>query len=191
MKTSSMIPLMALVLGACATQTEREKPAGEKEGDATRIGRVAVATVAGPDGKVLGSTVFVEGPNAVHVYATVEGLTPGAHGFHVHENGECEGPTYESAGGHFAPEGHPHGGPNDPKKHAGDFGNIEAGVDGKAKYYATSTSISLDPADQRSVVGKAVIVHEGKDDLKSQPSGAAGGRLGCGLVELVEARTGT
>lgn len=119
----------------------------------------------------------------VHITGTVTGLTEGLHGFHIHETGDCSAPDATSAGGHFAPEGHPHGSPDDPEQrhHSGDFGNIDADAQGVARVDLWS-SLPLLTMGPQYVVGRAFIVHAGKDDLRSQPSGDAGGRVACGVI---------
>ncbi len=115
------------------------------------------------------------------VVAKVTGLTPGAHGFHVHEKGNCTAADGSSAGGHFNPAGAPHGGPGHSPRHAGDLGNLEADANGVANYKAEVTGISLGTGDD-SIIGRAVIVHEKADDLTTQPTGGSGARLACGLI---------
>ena len=119
-----------------------------------------------------------------HVQGRVEGLSPGLHGFHVHENGSCamqDGTPAGAAGGHYNPDDSPHGAPDDPadERHIGDFGNIRAGDDGVATF---SFSYARDEADFGSLEDKAVLVHAGRDDMRSQPSGDAGSRVGCGML---------
>jgi Cu-Zn family superoxide dismutase len=124
----------------------------------------------------------------VRVRANIDGLEPGTlHGFHIHEFGSCADDG-QAAGGHFAPYGSPHGGPNDlgPNRHVGDMGNLVANDDGRATYNEILPEIAITPGDTASVVGLAVIVHAQEDDLTSQPSGAAGPRIGCGIIEIVE-----
>lgn len=126
---------------------------------------------------------FYEAEGGLRVVAEVSGLSQGRHGFHVHEHGDCSAPDASSAGGHFNPTDDPHGGPDDPagERHVGDLGNLEAGPDGTARYERVDAVLQLDGPN--SAMGKAVIVHEGEDDLVSQPTGDAGGRLACGIIE--------
>jgi Cu-Zn family superoxide dismutase len=121
----------------------------------------------------------------VRVTARASGLRPGPHGFHIHQRGVCQAPDFSSAGDHFDPEGHPHGAPGG-KTHAGDLGNLEAGADGTAVYSATLSAdrVSLEPGP-RSLQGRAVVVHERPDDLRTQPTGGSGARLACGVIRPV------
>jgi Cu-Zn family superoxide dismutase len=116
----------------------------------------------------------------VYVDAHINGLPPGLHGFHIHEKGDCRADG-GNAGGHFNPTGGAHAGPEGSPRHAGDLGNLNADANGVAVYHAQVSGISLG-AGADSVVGRAVIVHANVDDLRSQPSGNSGGRIGCGLI---------
>ena len=129
---------------------------------------------------VEGKATFTTAASGVKVVVHVTGLTPGKHGFHIHEFGDCSAPDGTSAGGHFNPSGDPHGAPTDPHRHVGDLGNIEANAAGVADFdYVDPKATFEGPA---SVLGRGVIVHANADDLKTQPTGNAGGRLACGIV---------
>ncbi len=133
---------------------------------------------------VSGTVTFTRNGSSITVEADVEGLTPGLHGFHIHEYGDCSAADGTSAGGHFNPDDSDHGGPNDEERHVGDLGNIEAGQDGRAQFELTDSLISFTGAN--SIIGRAVVVHAGEDDLTSQPTGDAGGRLACGIIGVAE-----
>ncbi len=132
---------------------------------------------------LIGSVTFSQTGDTVTITARVEGATPGKHGLHLHELGDCSAEDFTSTGGHFNPTDAPHGGPDDDVRHAGDFGNIEVGEDFIGQLELTSDMITV-AEGPNSVVGRAVILHEGEDDLKSQPTGAAGGRIACGVVAM-------
>jgi Cu-Zn family superoxide dismutase len=131
--------------------------------------------------QVSGTVDFTQRGDTVVVVAKVTGLTPGAHGFHIHEKGNCTAADGSSAGGHFNPAGMVHGSPGGSPRHAGDLGNLEADNSGVANYKAEVTGISLGTGDD-SIIGRAVIVHEKADDLTTQPTGNSGARLACGLI---------
>ena len=135
--------------------------------------------------KVSGTVTFTQKGDNVLVAANVSGLTPGSHGFHVHEKGDCSAADAMSAGGHFNPAGKPHGAPDSTEHHGGDLGNLTADKSGNATLSIEVGGITLDQSTN-SIVGKGVIVHANPDDLKSQPAGNAGPRVACGVVRLVE-----
>ncbi len=145
----------------------------------------AVATLAPTPkskSKAKGTITFKEVADGIEVTAEVEGLSPGDHAWHVHEKGDCSAPDAASAGGHFNPSGKKHGAPDADEHHEGDFGNLTAGKDGKASKTFVMKGITLGE-DDKSVVGKGFIVHEKADDMKTQPTGNAGGRIACGVIE--------
>jgi len=129
---------------------------------------------------VSGWISFAPMADHVHVTAEVKGLAPGKHGFHVHEKGDCSSGDGKSAGGHFNPAGAPHAGPDAEKRHAGDLGNLEADGAGIAKHDRMDRVLRLSGED--SILGRAVIVHAGEDDFTTQPTGAAGARVACGVI---------
>lgn len=144
----------------------------------------AVAVLAPTEGNdVRGRVTFSEAAGGVRIAAEVSGLSEGMHGFHIHETGDCSAPDASSAGGHFNPNDDPHGAPDAPaeQRHAGDLGNLEAGADGAARYERVDTNVEM--SGTASIIGKAVIVHAGQDDFTTQPTGDAGGRLACGVIE--------
>jgi superoxide dismutase, Cu-Zn family len=144
----------------------------------------AKATIeARSDSTVTGTATFTElAAGGVRVHVHIEKAPPGQHGLHVHEKGDCSDPKAASAGGHFNPGGMEHAGPMDAKHHAGDLGNIEIKADGTGDLDITSNMLTV-KAGPNSVVGRSVVFHEKADDLKTQPTGNAGGRLGCGVIQ--------
>ena len=145
---------------------------------------VAVVHALG-DHKVKGKVTFTQKDDGVEIVAELTGLTPGEHGFHVHEFGDCSMADGKCAGGHFNPTGMPHGGPDDAKRHVGDLGNIKADDSGKATYKRVDKLISLNGSN--SIIGRSVIVHAKADDFKTQqPPGNAGDRSGCGTIGIAD-----
>jgi Cu-Zn family superoxide dismutase len=113
----------------------------------------------------------------------VQGLVPGReHGFHIHEAGDCSSPDGMSAKGHFNPFGKPHGHPASGERHAGDMPALKADKSGRAKVDVELDIITVAPGPA-SVVGRGVIVHADPDDYRTQPTGNAGARLACGVVQ--------
>jgi Cu-Zn family superoxide dismutase len=135
-----------------------------------------------PDRVSAGMVSFSQEAEGVKVVAHIVGAPAGTLGLHVHDIGDCSAADFTSAGGHFNPTDAPHGGPEDAERHAGDLGNIVIGEDGSGHMELISDMLSLGE-DDNSVIGRAVILHEKEDDLASQPTGAAGSRLACGVVE--------
>lgn len=191
-----LLPL-ALFLTACADRTEPDvAPMPETDLDTTATPMsmdgeespiVASATLNPTEGNdVRGRVTFSNEPNGVLVVAELSGLNEGLHGFHIHETGDCSAPDASSAGSHFNPSNHPHGAPDAPaaERHAGDLGNIEAGADGIARYERVDANVQTSGA--ASIIGKAVVVHGGQDDYVSQPSGDAGSRVACGVIEATD-----
>jgi len=134
--------------------------------------------------EVHGIVTFTKEEGWVRVVADIEGLTTGKHGFHIHEFGDCSSPDGKSAGGHFNPEGKQHGGPDGAERHVGDLGNIEADDSGKAHYNRVDSHVALGGAN--SIIGRGVIIHAKADDMTSQPTGAAGARLACGVIGVAK-----
>jgi Cu-Zn family superoxide dismutase len=138
--------------------------------------------------KLSGIVTITQGPDAVRVVVDVAGVAkPGPHALHLHENGRCErdpaGKHYTTAGGHFNPTGAAHACRESTTHHAGDFGNMDIKPDGTGHFEVITVMLSL--AGANSAVGRAVILHAGADDCKTQPAGNSGGRLACGVVEAV------
>jgi len=144
-------------------------------------GKKAIAVVSPTQGnKTAGKVVFTSTPEGVHVSAELFGLEPGSHGFHIHEFGDISSADGMSTGGHFNPHGTKHAGPADADHHAGDMGNLEADKSGVAKLELDLKGTHLEGPD--GIIGHGVVVHAKADDLKSQPSGNAGARVGVGVI---------
>ncbi len=133
---------------------------------------------------VEGVVTFTKSGNEVKIVADVTGLTPGKHGFHIHEFGDCSSPDGKAAGGHFNPTNNPHAGHDAEQRHEGDLGNLEADSSGKAHLDLTDNMMAM--TGEKSIIGRGVIVHEKEDDLKSQPVGNAGGRVACGVIGIAK-----
>lgn len=183
-----MMYAAVLLLGA-SVQSKQMGQAQSKEGnhsmmsEMTPMVKKAVCVLMPKDGdNVHGTITFEEVKGGVRVIADVTGLTPGKHGFHIHEFGDCSSLDFKSAGGHLHAEGEAHAGPTDPNRHIGDMGNLVAEANGKAHLELLDNKLSM--AGPFSIIGRAVVVHEGADDLTSQPTGNAGGRAACGVIGI-------
>lgn len=143
--------------------------------------------LADASGAAVGLATFSESGDGVTMVLLIEGLAPGEHGWHLHEMGVCEpggAEPFSSAGAHWNPANMPHGGPDDAQHHAGDFGNLTVNEEGLAEIEFTTTDFTLGegPTSVYDEDGTAIIVHEGMDDLVTQPSGDSGARYACGVV---------
>lgn len=145
----------------------------------------AVAQMQDREGNSVGEVTLKQTPNGVLLTAKLKNLPAGTHAFHVHETGRCE-PPFESAGGHYNPDGSEHGYLVEGGPHAGDMPNIQVPSQGEFTVEIFNPRISLAQDAPNTVLdedGSAIIVHEGADDYESQPSGDAGGRIACGVIE--------
>jgi Cu-Zn family superoxide dismutase len=144
--------------------------------------KVAATLAPSAGNNVAGNVVFVQEGRKLFVIAEVTGLKPGAHGFHVHEKGDCSAPDFSSAGGHFNPGSQPHGDPTAGAHHAGDMPVLMADASGKATARAELRTMSID-GSANDIVGKAVVVHADPDDFRTQPAGNSGARIACGVIK--------
>jgi Cu-Zn family superoxide dismutase len=148
---------------------------------------IAVAQLAPTQGSTAsGTATFVERSGKLIVDGRFKGLTPGQHGIHIHEKGDCSAPDASSAGGHFNPTGESHGAPDSASRHGGDFGNITADANGDATLSATLDAgrAGIGNLASNSIAGKALVIHADPDDLRSQPAGNAGKRVACGVIRM-------
>ena len=170
------------VVGDGAPGAEAEKTPEAAAPTVVTEKSVHVAFVAKSGSKLAGSGTLTETGEGVSVSLALENVPPGEHGAHVHEKGDCSAPDAASAGGHFNPASHPHALPASSPRHLGDLGNIDIGADGKGTIDILAPGANLKPNDPSSFLGKAIIIHEKKDD-GGQPTGTAGGRIGCAPIE--------
>jgi len=181
-----------LALAAAALMLAMQAPAGAAIVDES--GQAVAALAPTKDSTASGTATFSSaGKDGVRITIEASGLKPNTqHGLHVHEKGDCSAPDATSAGPHFSLQGQEHGPHEGDKYHAGDLGNLEADAQGKAKktLVVPNSKLTL-AAGPASVVGRAVVVHGGPDDLKSQPAGNSGPRIACGVVDRQAAKDGT
>lgn len=202
--TYVVIPMtLALVLGWSSSPEEVEQvpPAElpkyddeeEVEDERTQedeengvVGMVAFAHMHSGHGEMIGEVTVTQTEEGVEIDGYMETLDEDPKGFHVHEYGECDPPVFESAGGHFNPKGHAHGGPDDPpeERHAGDLGNIEFDEEGVSEFSFVDDVTTLG-SGTNDIVGKALIVHYEEDDLETDPTGDSGAGAGCGIIDKV------
>lgn len=167
-----------LLLSSSACPGPQVKPGG---GEGTAKAE-AMSTVEARSGSgASGDASFVQEGDTVKVVVNIKGATPGEHGLHIHEKGDCSAADAASAGPHFNPHKMDHGGLEQGPRHAGDLGNITVGADGTGKLEAMLKGITVTAGDS-SVLGRAIVLHEKPDDLRTQPSGNSGARIGCGVI---------
>jgi len=154
--------------------------APDRQGGPTATAQIHNA--ANHEGKITGTVTFTSVADGVRVVAAIDGLSPGQHGFHIHEKGDVSAPDLMSAGGHWNPGGHKHGGPESAEHHAGDLGNLTADDKGHAHLDEVFKGLTIE--GKTGVAGHSVIIHEKADDLKSQPAGDAGKRIAGGEITI-------
>lgn len=137
------------------------------------------------DSKVQGTIVLTqETDTQVTLQIDLSGFTPNTtHAFHVHAIGDCSDPGAASAGPHFNPAGTRHGGPDHEMRHAGDMGNLEANEKGEVHVQKINALVTLQENVPHSAIGKSIIIHESVDDFETQPTGNAGARVACGVIQ--------
>jgi Cu-Zn family superoxide dismutase len=182
---AALFGLAVLVLASCRTPDQAQAKEGDGPSPWAGVTK-AVCVIHGTQGHegVKGLVTFVQAGEQVKVVADLEGLSPGEHGFHIHEWGDCSAPDGASLGSHYDPEGHPHAGPMEGMRHAGDFGNVTADAQGKAHLELELTGLTL--AGKNAIVGRGMVVHAATDDLKTQPTGNAGARIGVGTIGIAK-----
>lgn len=145
----------------------------------------AVAVLVATKGNTVSGVVrFTQTDKGVRVVAEVTGLSPGDHGFHVHEFGDLTSSDGTSAGGHFNPTQAKHGAPDAGERHIGDLGNLKADAEGRATLDYVDPLLKLD--GPHSILGRGLVVHASADDLKSQPTGNAGARVAVGVIGVAK-----
>lgn len=193
MKNYTLLFSLALTLGftSCKNENKDKETDETMTTDATEVQEEAPASkklTISLDSKsgstATGNVVFTEEDGEVSMTAVFEGLEPGMHAIHIHENADCSADDGTSAGGHWNPTKEQHGKWGDAEGyHKGDIGNFEADDNGNGTITMATDEWCIDCEDAtKNIVGKGVIVHQGADDFTSQPSGAAGARVSCGGI---------
>ena len=158
-----------------------------QEGSDTQGLTKAVCVLTPTEGsEVRGTVTFTQQKDGVQIEAHVWGLKPNAkHGFHIHEFGDISSSDGKSTGGHFNPDGHDHSGPGKTMRHVGDLGNLESDGNGHAMYKRVDKYVQIHGA--HTILSRGMVIHAGEDDMKTQPTGAAGARLAVGVIGLAKA----
>lgn len=171
----SAITILALVLASGTAWAQQQQAQGPSS---------ATANFMTSDGKPAGSAQLVETPKGLLVKVSLMNIPAGAHGFHIHETGACDAPGFQSAGGHFNPAGVEHGFLSTEGAHAGDLPNIYADAQGRvtAEYLVQDVSLGGEQGDLLDDNGSALVVHAQPDDYQTDPAGASGARIACGVI---------
>jgi Cu-Zn family superoxide dismutase len=137
------------------------------------------------DKESVGTGFLRETPTGILIHLTLQNVPEGVHGIHLHEVGKCDTPDFKSAGGHVNPMALTHGIMNTKGFHLGDLPNIHVGSEGKLEFEVWVPESSLDKLDKNLLDedGAALVIHEGADDYTTDPAGAAGPRIACGIIE--------
>ena len=180
---AGLVPLVAAgcaLLAACTARTEAGVDTGAAADTPT-----AAADLKDANGETVGTVRLAEVGGGVRVIAETRGMTPGEHGFHIHETGACEPPDFKSAGSHFNPGERQHGLLNPEGPHAGDLSNLAVDAEGRGRLSEITDRVTLSPGPTSllDADGSAIVVHAGRDDQQSQPSGESGDPIACGVVE--------
>lgn len=182
-----------LVISGCGGMNSESKDYEYKEEDAEEAtvmgeeskGKVIEVDLKSNKGERVGVAELTEQNNGVNIEIEVWNLPEGSHGFHIHEKGMCEEPSFESAGAHFNPTNAKHGFDHPEGPHAGDLPNLEVDEDGRAKESFLATMVTLKKGEENSLLhegGTSLIIHADPDDYISQPAGDAGERIACGVI---------
>lgn len=179
---------LVLLLNACGNSSHDANDDVESGNEAAiedEESEQVIVTLKNNEEDNVGTAVLQEVDEGVKITLEATHLTPGLHGFHIHETGACEAPDFESAGGHFNPTDAEHGLDNPEGPHAGDLLNIEVGEDGTVKEEIIADMVTLEKGQDNSLLdedGTSLMIHSGEDDNKSQPAGNAGDRIVCGVI---------
>ncbi len=182
-----------LVLSGCkndkraddnTTPAETNQTTQTEEREETKKITVTIESRSGSN--LSGNAVFTEENGQVTMTAIIDGLSEGLHAIHLHESADCSAQDGSSAGGHWNPTAQKHGKWGDAAGyHRGDIGNFKVDANGNGTITMTTDQWCIDCDDQnKNIVGKAIVVHDGVDDFTSQPSGDAGTRVGCGSIRM-------
>jgi Cu-Zn family superoxide dismutase len=169
----TIFALAALSLATTAGCTTTTQQAGSEIGS---------AMIADRDGRNVGTTTLYSQADEVTISVSLNGLAAGIHAVHLHTAGNCSADDFTSAGGHLNPAGMQHGSLNPQGAHLGDLPNVEVSSEGAG----TVSAILRGPGanivpDIFDADGTALVVHAGPDDYRSDPAGAAGPRVACGV----------
>ena len=151
-------------------------------GDDTTLQLASAIIEPASESGVTGLATFTQVYNQITLYVEIYNASPGLHGIHIHEFGDCSAPDATSAGGHWNPTDVAHGKWGEGEFHLGDIGNINVGDDGTGNIELTTDLWEMGTGSDFDIIGRSIIIHADADDFTSQPSGNAGARIGCGTI---------
>lgn len=185
MEKRHLLDSQRIVLGAMCTSLMLASGCAQMRHWMSKSPAATVALLPASGSDVKGQLKLTEHDGTVVVSGRISGLTPGDHGLHVHEKGNCTAPDASSAGPHFNPAGADHGSASSAVRHGGDLGNVTANSAGVADFTVSVKGVTLE-AGPNSLIGRSVVVHANPDDFKTQPAGNSGARIACGLISKTE-----
>ncbi|HEY5063191.1 MAG TPA: superoxide dismutase family protein [Gemmatimonadaceae bacterium] len=179
----------AVVTAACTKSTARPMPSPSPQSPAAPAASAPMSAMSQASavlhdltGRRVGTATFTDTYTGVLVSADLTGLGLGAHGIHIHEVGKCEAP-FTTAGGHFNPEHRHHGFLNPNGSHLGDMPNIDTPAAGQLRFEFLLPGVTLKGANALlDADGASIVVHSGRDDYSTDPSGNSGSRIACGVI---------
>lgn len=189
-KSSLLFIFVCLFLLGCKEANEPKVRSNEIEDDiAIEVSKKnktpLVVQLINQDGDIIGEAILEETKEGVLISTEAKNLPPGLHGYHIHEQGRCEPPTFEAAGGHFNPNEKDHGFDHENGPHAGDLPNLNIDSSGTVKSEYLNDRVTLEKEKEHSLLGEngsTLIIHSDPDDYISQPAGNAGERIACGII---------
>jgi len=184
LQSVSITAIFLTLLMACTPAKKEEATETTTEETAPVAQPTASATMSSASGSTANGTASFTQTGDMMVRMSIEmtGLTPGEHALHLHENGDCSAPDATSAGGHWNPSGMSHGKRGEGEFHAGDVINLTADADGNVSWSEEIEGWTIGGDESTNILGKGIIVHATLDDFTTQPTGAAGGRVACGVI---------
>ena len=177
-----IICISVVLLSGCSLFNKEEEKVPTNAGSSL----VGNAQMQNSKGEIIGEILLEETENGVDLTTLLNSLPPGEHGIHIHEVGVCEGPSFESSGAHWNPTNKKHGVENPEGSHLGDLPNLKVDDDGSAELIFKVPGITLKHSVENSLFdanGSSIIIHEMKDDYKTDPSGNSGSRIACGVIK--------
>jgi superoxide dismutase, Cu-Zn family len=193
LRTTAVFVFAGIGLSACGPQetqqTELEPGAPPPATGAEAPGAQAEAALEieliDRNGERIGTARLSETAEGVSVAIQASALPPGPRGFHFHETGRCDPPSFQTAGAHFAPQGREHGLENPAGPHAGDMPNLQVRPDGTADTTLVNPRVTLQLGRENSLRdadGTALVIHAERDDQRTDPTGESGDRIACGVI---------